>query len=330
MIDFSTYVNNALTVMAEEVTESTSVSSASADSVSAGSVSVSTVSQAAAESVAQISEDIGEFQAFLQALPSKITAFGIKAAFAIIIFIGGIWLIKVIRHILKKSMEKGKADKSISHFVDSLVKVVLYAVLVIWIASYFGVETTSLVALLGSAGVTVALAIQGSLSNLTGGILILLLKPFKLGDYIHEDNKGNEGTVNEIGLFYTKLYTIDGRTVVLPNGTLANTSLINVNMTPIRQLILSFGISYSADIDKAKDIIHETVDAESRILSDKTVKIYVDSLDSSCVTIGLRAFVNNEDYFDVKWALTENVKKAFDKNGIEIPFDQIDVHMKEG
>ncbi len=318
----SASVNSAVAVYAEESVSDGSVSSASANALSS-------VSVAAAESVAEITENVGAFRTFFEELPSKATSFAIKFVFALVIFLLGSWLIKIIRKILKKSMEKAKADLSIRHFIDSLTKVVLYALLIIWLASYFGVETTSLIALLGSAGVTVALAIQGSLSNLTGGVLILLLKPFKLGDYIHEDNKGNEGTVKEIGLFYTKLHTIDGRTVVLPNGTLANTSLINVNMAPMRQLILSFGISYSSDIDRAREVLFSVMESEEKILKDLQKKVYVESLDSSAVTLGIRCFVKNEDYFELKWSITEHVKKAFDENKISIPFDQLDVHMIE-
>ncbi|MCR4937934.1 MAG: mechanosensitive ion channel family protein [Lachnospiraceae bacterium] len=314
---------------AETLSEGTAVSE---DSVSGASVSFAdipqSVSVAAAESVAQISEDIDAFQAYLATIPSKFTVFAIKFFFALVIFILASFAIKFIRKVLKKTMEKANADLSIRHFADSLVKIILYAVLVIGLASYFGIETTSLIALLGSAGVTVALAIQGSLSNVTGGVLILLLKPFKLGDYIHEDNKGNEGTVKEIGLFYTKLHTLDGRTVVLPNGPLANTSLVNVNMAPMRQIIMTVGISYGADIDKAKAVIEKVINKEELILQNIPIKVYVESLGSSAVTIGLRAFVKNEDYFPAKWALTENIKKALDAEGVEIPFDQLDVHIK--
>ena len=306
------------------------------DAVSANTVScdtassnAATISEAAAESVAEITENLSAFQQFMQTLPTRATAFAIKATFALIILVGGCYLIKIIRIILRKSLEKARVDLSIRHFIDSLVKVVLFALLLIYIASYFGVETTSLVALLGSAGVTIALAIQGSLSNITGGVLILLLKPFKLGDYIHEDNNGNEGVVKEIGLFYTKLHTLDGRTVVLPNGPLANTSLINVNMAPMRQLILTVGIAYDADIDKARTVILEVLGGCNLILNDLPKKVYVESLDSSAVTLGVRAFVKNEDYFEAKWYFTEHVKKSFDKNGVAIPFDQLDVHIKD-
>ncbi len=281
----------------------------------------------AGTSVEEVNENLDALQQFLKDLPGKIVVFGIRMIVAILLLYLGSKLISLIRKIVKKSLKKAKADTSLQSFLDSMLKVGLYALLIIWIASYFGFETTSLIALLGSAGVTIALAIQGSLSNVTGGVLLLLLKPFKVGDYIKEDSKGNEGFVTEIGLFYTKLRTIDEKTVVLPNGTLANTSLTNVNETPRRRLILDFGISYQSDIKKAKELMRKVYDEEERFLKQDGVQIYVDSLDESQVTLGIRAFVKNEDYFNVKWDYTEAVKVAFDKGGISIPFPQLDVHL---
>ena len=303
------------------------------ESVSGGtaisSVSADTLLKAAGTSVEEVSENLDAMQRFLKDLPGRMVVFAVRAVIAIVLFYIGSKLISLIRKIIKKSMQKAKADVSLQHFLDSLLKVGLYALLLIWIASYFGFETTSLIAVLGSAGVTIALALQGSLSNVTGGVLLLILKPFKVGDYIKEDSKGNEGFVTEIGLFYTKLRTIDEKTVVLPNGTLANTSLTNVNETPRRRLIMSFGISYKADIKKAKQIMKELVEKDARFIKGEKLQIYVESLDESQVTMGLRAIVKNEDYFEVKWDYTEAVKEAFDKEGISIPYPQLDVHFDE-
>ena len=152
---------------------------------------------------------------------------------------------------------------------------------------------------------------------------------FKIGDYIKEDSKNNEGFVTEIGLFYTKLHTLDEKVVILPNGTLANTSLTNVNKSPNRRLILTFGIAYDADVAKAKKLAKELMEKEDKILKDKGVTVYVDSLDASQVTIGVRGYVKNEDYFEVKWRYTEDLKRVFDENGIEIPYQKLDVMVKE-
>ena len=310
------------------MTEDMTASFSSA-SVNISSVSADTILKAAGTSVEEVSENLDAIQRFLKDLPGKILVFGIRMLIAILIFYCGSKLIRLIRKIVKKSMEKAKADIGLQHFLDSVMKAGLYALLIIWIAAYFGFETTSLIAVLGSAGVTIALALQGSLSNVTGGVLLLVLKPFKIGDYIKEDSKGNEGFVTEIGLFYTKLRTLDERTVVLPNGTLANTSLTNASVAPRRRLIMRFGISYGSDIRKAKSILKELIEADKRFIKDEKIQIYVESLDDSQVTLGVRAIVRKEDYFEVMWDYTEAVKLAFDKQGIGIPYPQLDVHMDE-
>ena len=202
-------------------------------------------------------------------------------------------------------------------------------VLAFIILSEFGMEAASIVALLGSAGVTIGLALQGSLSNLAGGVLILVLKPFRVGDYIHEDTHGNEGTVTEINMFYTKLTTVDERVVVMPNGTLANTSLVNFTVNGIRRVDMVFSIAYGADINLAKKVIEEVLDNYDKKLTGKTVSVFVDSLDDSCVNIGARLYCAGADYWDAKWTVTEEVKKALDDHRIEIPFPQLDVHVKK-
>ena len=282
----------------------------------------------AGEGLETISEEISAFQQYMDALPSKIAQFGIKFALALLILFIGSKLIKLVRKILRRSLERMNAEAGVIQFLDSLARALLYLVLVCWIASYFGFETTSLIAIIGSAGAAIALALQGSLSNFTGGVLILLLKPFKVGDYIIEDNKNNEGTVTEIELFYTKLRTIDDKVVVLPNGTLANTSLTNVSQSPVRCLIVTVGISYDADVKKAKEVIRNMIENEKRIMKSKDVNVYVDSLGSREVVVGYRCYVKNEEYWQVRWDMIERTKEEFDKNGIEIPFSQICVHMK--
>lgn len=311
--------------LSEEVVESVSEGAASANEAA---VSANVIEELASlESVEEIQTQISAFQKYMEGLPEKLINFGIKFIVAILIlFIGG-KLINLLRKIVKKALQLKNTEVGVIQFLDVLIKYILSFCLIVIIAGFFGFQTTSLIALLGSAGVAFALALQGSLSNFTGGVLILLLKPFKIGDYIKEDNKGNEGTVIEIHLFYTKLQTVDDRIVILPNGTLANTSLTNVNLSPQRRLIMQFGISYDSDIKKAKAILKELVDKNDKVLRDKPVDIFVDSLDESQVTLCVRFFVKNEYYFDAKWAMTEDVKLEFDKAGIEIPFNQMDVHM---
>ncbi len=294
----------------------------------AGSISDNIV-EAIAESKEELSENISIVQEYLNSLPAKLLSYGIKLILAVIVFFICSKLIAVIRKSVGKSLDRAKADTGLKIFLDKLLRVVLYAVVILFIASFFGFETSSLMAVIGSAGITIALALQGSLSNFTGGVLILILRPFKVGDYIREDNKGNEGFVKEIGLFYTKLRTLDEKIVVLPNGTLANTSLLNYSESPFRRLILSVGISYESDIATAKRLIHDWIEKEEKVIHNQQVDIFVDALDSSSVNIVARFYVKNMDYFDVMWRYNEEIKNIFAHNGVTIPFPQVDVHMKE-
>lgn len=254
---------------------------------------------------------------------------GMRILLAIITFLVGAQIIKLVRKVIKKVLTKADAEVGVIQFLDSFLKVALYVVLGFMIAAGFGVDAASIVALLGSAGVAVGLALQGSLSNLAGGVLILILKPFKVGDYIKEDAAGNEGTVSEISMFYTKLLTGDNRTIILPNGTLANTSLTNVTQADKRRIDIAVGVSYDADIKKTKEVLMAVLNSEGRLLPDNDKMVFVSELGDSAVVMGLRAWVKKEDFWAVKWDLTENVKYALDEAGISIPFPQMDVHVKE-
>ncbi len=265
---------------------------------------------------------------WIEELPDKALRFGVKVVFAILMLLIGIQLIKLVRKLIVKSLTRANAEKGAVQFLDSLVKVILYVLLIVMIAMSFGVSVAGMVTLLGSAGVAIGLSLQGSLSNLAGGVLILLLKPFKVGDYILEDNKGNEGTVTQIQMFYTRLTTPDGKVIILPNGALANNSLTNVTAQKERRVDLTVGISYGADLKKAKDVALQIVRGQEKVLQDKPVSVFVDSLGESDVRIGVRCYAKTEDYWDARWQLTEELKLGFDKNGIEIPFPQIDVHTK--
>lgn len=265
---------------------------------------------------------------FLQGLPEKALNLGIRILLSAVVFFIGIQVIKLFRRFLKKSLQRAKADVGVIQFLDSLLKAVLYVVLIFTIASGFGVDAASIVALLGSAGVAVGLAIQGSLSNFAGGVLILLLKPFKVGDYIKEDSNGNEGTVVEIQLFYTKLATPDNRIIVLPNGTLANTSMTNVTEAAVRRLDIYVGIAYDSSIKQAREVLIAMLQADETTLKDKELRVFVDELAESCIRLDIRCWVNKEDYWETKWRLTEETKYALDAAGIVIPFPQVDVHQK--
>lgn len=277
----------------------------------------------------EVVEEVGKLTQYISDKIPGVIDFAIGVVLALVVFFIGTKLIKWIRKLIKISMEKGNVDKGVCQFVDSLVKFALYAILIFSIGSKFGLDTTSVAAALASCGVAIGLALQGSLSNFAGGVLILILKPFVVGDYIVEDNKGREGTVKEIQLFYTKLLTVDNKTVIIPNGTLANTSLTNVTAQDKRRLDLSVGISYDADLKKAKDLIEKLLHADDAILKEEGIDVFVDELGDSAVIIGARGWVKKDNYWTAKWRITENIKLTFDENEIEIPFNQVVVHVKE-
>lgn len=273
----------------------------------------------------EISENISLLQKYMQELPDKALGLGVRVLIAVIILFIGSKLIKLVRRILKKSLEHAKAETGVIQFLDGLVKIALYIVLVLMVAGNFGFDATSIVALLGSIGVTIGLALQGSLSNLAGGVLILILKPFKVGDYIVVGS--NEGTVKEIGIFYTKLLTVDEKTVILPNGVLSNSSLTNVSTSETRRVDFEMSIAYDADIRQAKQVLQSVVEADNRVLFDRGITVMVQNLGASEVVIGVRCYCKNEDYWQVRWDLLENMKLALDAANIEIPFPQLSVHM---
>lgn len=264
---------------------------------------------------------------FFQTLPEKALSLGLRILLAVIFFLIGIQLIKLVRRIIKKSMKRANAEVGAVQFVDSFVKSALYVLLVLMLASAFGVDAASIVALLGSAGVAIGLAVQGSLSNLAGGVLILMLKPFKVGDYIIEGTSGREGTVTEIQIFYTRLLTPDNRTVILPNGSLANNSLVNVTAQECRRMDIKVGISYKADLKQAKAVLFQVLQEDEAVLKDRDMLVFVDELADSSVNLGVRCWFKQSDFWAGKWRVTENCKLRLDEAGIEIPFNQLDVHL---
>ncbi|WMC92505.1 mechanosensitive ion channel family protein [Kineothrix sp. MB12-C1] len=272
---------------------------------------------------------IGVIEKFLQELPEKAWHLGTRVLLSVIVFMVGVQLIKVIRKIVKKSLVRGHADKGVIQFIDSFLKAALYAVLIITIASGFGLDAASILALLGSAGVAIGLAIQGSLSNFVGGVLILLIKPFKVGDYIKEDTNGNEGSVKEIELFYTKLITPDNKIIVLPNGTLANSSLTNVTACDKRRMDITVRIPYTADIKLAKEVLEQVLKNEEAVLKDQEHFAYANELGDAFVSIGVRCWFTMEDFWQGKWRVTENIKYALDEAGVSIFAPQMEITLKE-
>ncbi len=274
-----------------------------------------------------VTQKISLVQQYLETLPQKALSLGIRVLLALAFFFVGVQIIKLLRKVLKNSLRRTNADIGVIQFLDSFLKAVLYILLIFMIASGFGLDATSVVALIGSAGVAIGLALQGSLSNLAGGVLILLLKPFKVGDYIIEDTNRNEGTVSEIQIFYTKLTTPDEKTVVLPNGILANSSLTNVTDIGIRRLDMTVGISYKADLLLAKKTAKKLLEDHVHVLKEKEIDVFVSDLGDSAVILNLRCYVKAEHYWPTRSHILETVKLTFDEKGIEIPYSQLDIHM---
>ena len=259
----------------------------------------------------------------------KVINFAMSILIALVIFFVGKIIIKYILKLCRKFFEKAKVEVSIQRFLDSFIKVILYVVLIIIICDQGGIDTASFIAMLGTLGLTVGLALQGSLSNFAGGVLILLLKPFRVGDYIVDNGTGREGTVERIDLFYTKLITPDKKAVSVPNGVLSNSAITNVTEFEKRRVDIAFGIGYGEDIDKAKKVIFDVAANDKGVIRDPEIVVIVTELAASQVTITLRAWCNTGDYWGVYSRLMENVKKALDDNGIEIPFDQLQVHVSK-
>ena len=279
--------------------------------------------------IEDISENLNAIEQFMDTLPEKALGFGIRVLIAAVLFLVGSRLIKLIRRIVRKSLERAKVETGVLQFLDGLLKSILYLILVLVIAGNFGFDAASVVALLGSAGVTIGLAMQGSLSNLAGGILILLLKPFRVEDYIIESSQGNEGTVKEIGIFYTKLATPDGKIVVLPNGNLANNSITNATESPMRRMDITVGISFDADIAVAKETLRTVMETDPDVFQEEPILVFVSALGGSEVVLGMRCFCENPKYWELRWRLLENAKLALDAAQIEIPYQQITVHHRD-
>lgn len=273
--------------------------------------------------------DVDLLGKFLQELPQKAFNLGIRVVLALVVFFISVQLIRFVRKFIKNSLQRAHADVGVIQFLDSFIKIGLYAVLVMLIATSFGVDAASIIAVLGSAGVALGLALQGSLSNLAGGVLILILKPFKVGDYIIEDTKKNEGTVTEIQIFYTRLTTPDNKVIVLPNGILANASLTNVTDNPNRRMDVQVRISYDSNIKKAKEVLYQLLENDEKVLQDQERIVFVDVLGESFVILGVRCWFSNEDFWPGKWRITENIIYVLEENGIKFAYPQMDVHIQK-
>ena len=255
---------------------------------------------------------------------SKLGSIVVAVIFMVVCF----KLVKLLLRILRKSFERSKLDPSVAGFFISAVKIVLNVLIVLTAASIVGFQITSFITILGTAGVTLGLALQGSLSNLAGGLLILILKPFRVGDYIVENNTHCEGTVVSIDIFYTRLITFDNKSVVIPNGNISNTTHVNVAEHDMRRVDIPFSVAYDSDMEKVKRVTIETIKDVDGYLPDEQILFYIDEFADSGINMYVKFYATIEKFFDAKWDAMWKLKKAFDENDIEIPFNQMDVHMK--
>lgn len=249
--------------------------------------------------------------------------------FVILVWFIGNKIIKFITKLVKKGLEKSNVDTGAAGFITTFVNVGMKVILIFIILGGIGVNTSSIIAVLGSAGLTAGLALQGALSNFSGGVLLLIQKPFTVGDYITAC--GHSGTVKKIDLFYTRLATYDNNLVVIPNGTLMNTQIINTTYAEYKLIDYKVGVDYSTDIPLVREALQAVIDREERAVTDNEHKpnIFISSFDASAITMDMRFYVKTEDYWPVTFETPERVKEELDKRNISIPFDQLDVHVKQ-
>ena len=247
----------------------------------------------------------------------------LRIALVLMIFFVGRKLIKNIVSLCDQALKRHGMEVTVRRFFCNVINALGYICMLGILLQTVGLTATSLTALVASAGVAVGLARQGSLSNFAGGVLILLMKPFVIGDYIVQGN--TEGTVKEIGLVYTELITADNRLIVIPNGTLIDSSIVNVTATGKRRLELSVGIGYKSDLKKAKEVLIRLGENDPARDPENPVNVFVSELAESSVNLGLHVWVSSSEYWNAKWRLTENIKLAFDEEGIEIPFKQVEI-----
>lgn len=247
----------------------------------------------------------------------------LRIALVLMIFFVGRKLIKKIVSLCDQALKRHGMEVTVRRFFCNVINALGYICMLGILLQTVGLTATSLTALVASAGVAVGLALQGSLSNFAGGVLILLMKPFVIGDYIVQGN--TEGTVKEIGLVYTELITADNRLIVIPNGTLIDSSIVNVTATGKRRLELSVGIGYKSDLKKAKEVLIRLGENDPARDPENPVNVFVSELAESSVKLGLQVWVSSSEYWNAKWRLTENIKLTFDEEGIEIPFKQVEI-----
>ncbi len=268
---------------------------------------------------------MGKFNEFSSYLMDLLEKFGPKVLLAIVVLVAGLWVIRIISKFLKRAFNKSNLDESLRPFLTSFLSVLLKVLLVISVAGMIGIEMTSFIAILAAAGLAVGMALSGTLQNFAGGVMLLIFKPFKVGDYI--EAQGHSGIVTEIQIFNTLLKTPDNKKVIIPNGGLSTGSMINYTAEDTRRVDMTFGIGYQDDIDKAKGILQGIIDGNDLIYNEPEPFVGIMELSDSSVNLVVRVWTKTSDYWNVYFYMQETVKKTFDKEGISIPFPQSDVHL---
>lgn len=268
-----------------------------------------------------------KYEEIIEKIISGSIDIGLKIIAAIIVLAIGLRVIKWIEKLIKKENKYSRVDKSMKSFIVSFASIGLKIVLFIFILNILGVPLASMLGIISSCAIAVGLALQGGLSNIAGGVMIMIFKPFKEGDYIIVN--GNEGTVKETTLFYTTITTPDNKTIQLPNGNLSNSDITNVTGCTKRRVDIELSVSYDSDIEKVKEIIQTEIDNHELILKDEDIVVRMKDMADSALIFVARVWVLTDDYWTVNFDLKESIKKSFDKNHIEIPFPQVDVHMKK-
>ena len=266
-------------------------------------------------------------QIYWDQLIKLLVAYTPKFVLAVLTLIIGLFIIKRIVSLIKKLMSKKKVDLSLQDFLSSLTSIILKTILIISVISMVGIETTSFVAILATAGFAIGMALQGSLGNFAGGVLILFFKPYKVGDFI--ESQGYTGVVQSIQIFNTIILTPDNKRIILPNAPISNGAIINYTAESMRRVDFNFGIGYNDNINKAKKVIQNVCAENTNILEEPSPMIAVGELSDSSVNITVRVWAKTEDYWNVFFDLKEKVKKAFDENGITIPYPQTEVHIHQ-
>jgi small conductance mechanosensitive channel len=251
--------------------------------------------------------------------------YGLKVLGAIVVLLIGLWIIGIISRSLRRLFRKRNMDPSLQGFLRSLISILLKVLLFVSVMGMVGIEATSFIAIIGAAGLAVGLALQGTLQNFAGGIIILLFKPYKVGDFI--DGAGHKGTVKEIRIFTTILHTPDNKVIIIPNAQLSNASMTNFSTMEDRRVDFTFSIAYGDDYDKAKEVLLQLIRADKRIQDDPEPFIALSEMADSSVNIVVRVWAKGADYWDVFFDMNEKVYKTFSKEGLNIPFPQLDVHM---